>query len=187
MSRDKEVYSFKIVCIGSPAVGKTSLINRFVANSFKEKYIETIGVNILLKELKIDNKTVQLSCWDVAGQTHFGKVRNMYYRGAQGALLVFDLTRPSTYLDVGDFHDDLKAAIGGKDIPMILIGNKKDIKDELKGVDKNLLKEGLEPIETKKGEEMKQLIGALRFIETSAKSGENVEDAFRTLAEALVK
>ncbi|MHC1592122.1 MAG: GTP-binding protein [Candidatus Helarchaeales archaeon] len=183
----EEIYSFKIVCIGSPAVGKTSLINRFVTNSFKEKYIETIGVNILLKELKVDSKTVQLSCWDVAGQTHFGRVRNMYYRGAQGALIVFDLTRPSTYLDVGDFHEDLKTALNNKDIPIVLIGNKKDLKDELVKLDKSVLKEGVEPIDTKKGEEMKQLIGAIKYIETSAKSGENVEEAFKTLAEALAK
>lgn len=176
--------------MGSPGVGKTSLINRFVTNRFQEKYIETIGVNILLKELVLkeqQNKKISLSCWDVAGQTQFGRVRNMYYRGAQGALVVYDSTRPATYLDVGDFVDDLRSVVRGKDIPIILIGNKKDLKDELQGVDKSLLKEGTEPIVTSKGEEMQELIRAVEFYETSAKSGEKVEDAFMKLAEYLIK
>ncbi|MFX0136450.1 MAG: Rab family GTPase [Candidatus Hodarchaeota archaeon] len=180
----EETYNFKIILVGAPAVGKTSLIKKYVEGSFSDSYKETIGVNILIKDLKIGKKNVQLLCWDVAGQEKFGRVRQMYYRGASAALAVYDVTKPSTYLEIPDFVQDLREI---EDVPLILVGNKVDLRKEMEGLSKSLIKEGLAPVSTKKGEEMSEIIKSLAFLETSAKTGEHVEKAFYQIAEILVK
>ncbi|NHI92504.1 MAG: GTP-binding protein [Candidatus Lokiarchaeota archaeon] len=173
-SDEKESFNFKIVLIGNPGVGKTSLINKYVTNQFKEKYIETIGVNIMVKDITdIKGKKVQLSIWDVAGQEKWGRVRSMYYRGSSAALVVFDLTRPDTYLAVPDFVQDYKESIHRDDPVLVLLGNKIDLEQKRK-------------VENEKGKEMKKLINALEYYETSAKTGALVEDAFLKIAEKLV-
>lgn len=180
----EETYNFKIILVGAPAVGKTSLIKKYVENSFSESYKETIGVNILIKDLKVDNKNVQLLCWDVAGQEKFGRVRQMYYRGSSAALVVYDVTKPSTYLKVPDFVQDLRDI---EDVPLILVGNKVDLRNEMKGLSRSLIKDDLAPVSTEKGEEMSKIIKSIAFFETSAKTGEEVEKAFYKIAEKLVK
>ncbi|MHA1380212.1 MAG: Rab family GTPase [Candidatus Helarchaeota archaeon] len=181
----EETYNFKLIMVGSGGVGKTSLIKKYVENTFSESYKETIGVNILIKDLQIDNKRVQLLCWDVAGQEKFGRVRQMYYRGASAAMVVFDLTKPSSYLAVPDFVQDFRNIQG--DVPLILIGNKIDLRSEMEKVPKSLMKDDLAPVPTEKGLEMKELIKAIDYIETSAKTGELVQQAFEKLARKLVK
>lgn len=175
MSSDgKEAFNFKVVLIGNPGVGKTSLINKYVTNQFKEKYIETIGVNIMVKDLSnVNGKKVQLSIWDVAGQEKWGRVRSMYYRGSSAALVVFDLTRADTYLAVPDFVQDYKESIHRDDPVLVLLGNKVDLESKRK-------------VEKEKGTEMKKLINSLDYYETSAKTGTLVEEAFRKIAEKLV-
>ncbi|MFX1451912.1 MAG: Rab family GTPase [Promethearchaeota archaeon] len=181
----EETYNFKLILVGAPGVGKTSLIKKYIENSFQESYKETIGVNILIKDLKVDKKNVQLLCWDVAGQEKFGRVRQMYYRGSSAALVVYDVTKPSTYLEIPDFVQDLRDIT--PNIPLILIGNKVDLRKEMESLSKSLIKEDLSPISTKKGEEMSEIIKSLDFFETSAKTGEEVEKAFYKIAEILVK
>ncbi|MHA1300313.1 MAG: GTP-binding protein [Candidatus Helarchaeota archaeon] len=180
-----ETYNFKLIMVGSGGVGKTSLIKKYVENTFSESYKETIGVNILIKDLKIDNKKVQLLCWDVAGQEKFGRVRQMYYRGASAAMVVYDVTKPSTYLAVPDFVQDFRDIQG--DVPLILIGNKVDLRNEMEGLSKSLLKDDLAPVSREKGLEMHKLIKSIDFIETSAKTGEEVEAAFEKIARELIK
>lgn len=181
----EDLYNFKLIMVGAGGVGKTSLIKKYVENKFSESYKETIGVNILIKDLQIDNKKVQLLCWDVAGQEKFGRVRQMYYRGASAAMVVYDVTKPSTYLQVPDFVQDFREIQGN--VPLFLVGNKIDLRKEIDMVTKSLIKEDLKPISSEKGEEMKKLINAIDFIETSAKTGELVDKAFETIAISLIK
>lgn len=185
---EEETYNFKLVMVGAGGAGKTSLIKQFVENTFSESYKETIGVNILIKDLKIDKKKkVQLLCWDVAGQERFGRVRQMYYRGASAAIIVYDVTKPKTFLAVPDFVQDFREVIQDENVPLILIGNKIDLRNEMEGISTSLLKDDVAPISTEKGLEMSQLISAIDFFETSAKTGEQVEEAFLRIANELIK
>jgi len=173
-----EKYIYKIIIIGDPGVGKTSLINRYVEEKFEAEYKATIGTNILKKELLIDDgkdkKIVDLTLWDIAGQEKWRHYRHIYYRGSQGCFVVYDVTRPITFKNVEEvWVRDLFNYLESRDLPMILISNKNDL-NEVKRVSEN---EGLEC--TRK-------IGALSFVQTSAKTGENVLKAFETMANALL-
>lgn len=164
----------KIALLGDPAVGKTSLINRFTEESFKDDYQPTLGVNIIMKKLKIDDFNVQLAIWDIAGQDKYELTRKLFFEGCSGALLVYDLTRNSTF-----DHIKFKWAIdfsnyARPDGVYVLIGNKGDLKDSI-------------TISSEKGRETAKEITASNFIETSAKSGDNVERAFEGLVSQILK
>ncbi len=95
-TRELREFVFKIVILGDGAVGKTSLINRFVESSFNEDYKPTLGANIVRKDVNLDNTKVRLIMWDLAGQEKYRVVRSMYFQGCEGALLVYDVTRYHT-------------------------------------------------------------------------------------------
>lgn len=122
---------FKIIVVGDIAVGKTSLIKRYVHNIFTENYKSTIGVDFALKVLNIDNKNVRIQLWDIAGQERFGNMTRVYYKEAVGAVVVYDVTRESTLTSATKWKTDIdtKLTIPGSDLPIpcILIGNKIDI------------------------------------------------------------
>ncbi len=173
------IYKYKVLIVGSPAVGKTSLLHRFVEEEFKVDYRATIGAKFLIKEIKIsedkiDNNTAQLSLWDIGGQPRFIDLRTTFYRGANGALIVFDLIRENTFDDVEVWHSEMSGTLN-KDIPFILIGNKSDlIKTEGRKVNIN---------DAKKFAKDRNSI----YIETSAKTGMNVEKAFRELTRIIAE
>ncbi len=161
---------FKLGLLGSSACGKTSLINRYVHHSFEEDYITTLGVNIVVKEVDLEesNTHVKLIFWDIAGQEKYDLSRQMFFQGCVGALLVYDITRPSTLQSIeSKWIPDLKK-YGNEKAPYLLIGNKNDL-DEMRAVS------------TEEGQEFSDKVKALEFIETSAKSGTNVEMAFKNL------
>ena len=122
---------YKVIVIGDPAVGKTSLLSKFATNQFEEKYLPTVGVSILKEpiELREEDATVTLMFWDIAGQPQFYMLHRPYFNGADGMLLVFDTTRSSTFSNVNNWYSSaVKYGLSG--IPRILIGNKIDLIDD---------------------------------------------------------
>ena len=166
---------YKIIVIGDPSVGKTSLLTKFATDKFKAQYIPTVGVNIVKEklELKVDNKeiTVNLMLWDVAGQPQFYMLHKPYFNGADGMLLVFDVTRTSTFSNVKNWRNTT-VKYGLSAIPRLLIGNKIDLKDERK-ISK----------EAHVGHLAEELNAT--YFETSAMTGENVDLIFRNIATAV--
>ncbi len=172
-ARELREFVFKIVIIGDAAVGKTSLINRFVEDKFSEDYRATLGANIVRKDVNLDNARVRLIMWDLAGQEKYRVVRSMYFQGCQGALLVYDVTRYNTLESINNkWLKDYKKHVKKKGA-YILIGNKTDLKDQI-------------AIPTEKGKELATKIKASDFIETSARLGENIEEAFSLLVNQIL-
>jgi small GTP-binding protein len=176
MSKEVKEFVFKIVVLGDAAVGKTSLINMYIEQSFQEDYKPTLGANIIRKDVHVDkiNANVRLIMWDLAGQEKYNVIRSMYFQGCVGALLVYDITRSSTFENINlkwlkDFQKYVK-----KEGTYILIGNKIDLKNE-------------RLVSTAEGEKFAKEIQASDFIETSAKYGENVEKAFENLVHQILK
>ncbi len=164
-------YVFKIVVIGDGAVGKTSLIARFAEKTFKAEYKPTLGTNIIIKELKVGNNYIKLLLWDIAGQSKWRDVRHLYYRGAQGCIVVYDVTRPPSFESVPAWFKDLIKFSG--EIPRILLANKVDLTD----IRKIQKEDGL-----KLAEEMKA-----EYYETSAKDGTQVNEAFEKISELILQ
>lgn len=171
--RELREFVFKIVIIGDAAVGKTSLINQFVESSFSEDYKPTLGANIVRKDVNLDNTKVRLIMWDLAGQEKYRVVRSMYFQGCEGALLVYDVTRYHTLDSINNkWLKDYKKHVKKKGA-YILIGNKTDLKDQV-------------AVPTERGKELATKIKASHFIETSAKLGENIEEAFSLLVTQIL-
>ena len=154
--------SRKVILTGSFGVGKTSLFSRFIHDSFSDRYITTIGVKVDKKSVEVDGEKVSILLWDIAGEVTQDKVPRSYFLGASAIIYVFDLTRPSTYknidIDIKYLQDMLPDAI------IKIVGNKKDL----------LLEEKLQEVQSD--------LAAVSTMLTSAKTGENVENLFQTIA-----
>ncbi|MCK4845683.1 MAG: GTP-binding protein [Candidatus Heimdallarchaeota archaeon] len=173
MSRIQPDYNFKILLLGDAAVGKTSLVQKFVHDKFAESYLMTIGMEPSERFVTLKNGTiVALSIWDLAGQERFRFIRHTFYRGAKAALLVFDLTRDSTLKNVKKWNQEFIDNCG-KETHTLLIGNKNDLQNKIAVSDDECQK-------------MNTKIKGFDFIKTSALTGEQVEDAFTKLAGLLV-
>jgi small GTP-binding protein len=162
------------VCIcGDPNVGKTSLVRRFVTGKYDEKYISTLGTVVSKKSVRAskgkDNVTMML--WDVSGQPEFKRIHASAFKNATGGLAVCDITRPDTTNHLKDWITDFKTH-AGEDVPVTILANKCDLTEE---ANKNLME----------NMEMCKELGASLFL-TSAKTGENVEKAFKDLADRIV-
>lgn len=167
------MFHYKILLIGPGSVGKTSLLNRFVHDSFSTSYNITMGVDFLDKTINFNKSTVTLTIWDVGGQERFKSMRRSYYSGTSGALLIFDLSRADTYKKlINTWYSEL-TTFCKNDVPFLLIGNKVDLIKDIGPV----IKEN----EANEFAESKNSI----YIETSAKTGENVEEAFKELTRKI--
>ena len=127
------LYVFKVIIIGPGAVGKTSLLHRFVKDKFSFRYKLTIGADFLSKVIQSDNETIKLQIWDIGGQDRYKFLRQSFFDGANGALIVFDLSRWHTFEEIDGWLSDLRE-YAGEEIPFAIIGNKADLidkKDEL--------------------------------------------------------
>jgi hypothetical protein len=160
----------KVSMLGAFAVGKTSLVHRFVSGIFSERYVTTVGVRIDKKELVLDGRKVDLILWDLHGEDEFQRIRSSYLRGSAGYLLVVDGTRRDT-LDVAlELHDTTRKLLG--DVPFSILVNKRDLDAQWELAEADL--EGLRA-------------RGWHVVATSAKTGDEVESAFEDLARRLVR
>ncbi len=166
-------YAFKLILGGDGAVGKTSLVHRFVENTFAKDYKSTIGTSIMKKEctFKELESTVRFVIWDLAGQSQFKRVRKSYLANAEAGILVYDVTNRKSYENIENWYNEINEA--SSNISLILVGNKIDLKDNRE-------------VKTTEGNELAEKLG-LSYVETSAKTGENIDDAFKMLALLIVK
>ena len=162
----------KVCLLGDFSVGKTSLSERFVYDRFSGRYLSTIEGKISRKPINI-SKDIMLNMliWDLAGSEEFSGVQSSYLQGAQGAILVCDLTRSETLTSLKKYHEQLEAI--SPDIPIVVVGNKIDLKN-------------MQEITLALLEEQAQHFNTVAVIMTSAKTGQDVEMAFEELAEHLV-
>ena len=172
--------SKKVCLLGDFAVGKTSLVRRFVYDLFDDKYTSTIGVKVSRKTVTVphDDDVVELTVmlWDLAGSQEFDRVRASYLRGSAGAVLVCDLTRPETLDSLHRYVDELRAASPGAQ--MILAANKRDLIEPFPAG-------GLPTLDPEEIEAEASSLDAPYYL-TSAKTGGEVEDLFRHLGRLLV-
>ncbi|GJJ77044.1 Ras-related protein Rab-11A [Entomortierella parvispora] len=166
-SRDEEYdYLFKVVLIGDSGVGKSNLVSRFTRNEFNLESKSTIGVEFTTRSIQVDAKTIKAQIWDTAGQERYRAITSAYYRGAVGALLVYDIAKHQTYENVGRWLKELRDH-ADTNIVIMLVGNKSDLRH-------------LRAVPT---DEAKQFAAenGLSFIETSALDSSNVELSFQRI------
>jgi Ras-related protein Rab-11A len=159
-------YLFKVVLIGDSGVGKSNLLSRFTRNEFNLESKSTIGVEFATRSISVDNKTVKAQIWDTAGQERYRAITSAYYRGAVGALLVYDIAKHATYVNVTRWLKELRDH-ADSNIVIMLVGNKSDLKH-------------LRAVPTEEAKAFSTENG-LSFIETSALDASNVESAFQTI------
>ncbi|RSH76991.1 Ras- protein Rab-4B [Apiotrichum porosum] len=164
-------YLFKLIVIGEAGTGKSCLLYQCIHETFKEHSAHTIGVEFSSRTLRIGDRSVKLQLWDTAGQERFRSVTRSYYRGAAGAILVYDITRRSTFDNLDRWLADARA-LASPHLVLVLVGNKKD-KDEDREV------------EYAEGERFAQENGLL-FVETSSLTGENASTPFLLAARSIL-
>lgn len=166
--------SKKVCLLGDFAVGKTSLVRRFVYNLFDDKYLSTLGVRVSRKEIVLPNQddmvALTLMLWDLAGSEEFSEVRASYLRGSAGAVLVCDLTRPETLDGLAEYARGLRAVAAAA--PIIIAANKDDLREQ-------------HLVSAEQVQAAGRALGAPCFF-TSARLGQNVEDVFRQLGQLLI-
>ena len=170
-------YIFKICICGDFAVGKTSLIKNYIEKTFEAEYKPTLGCDLFKKDIVIEHSSKKFHCrlvfWDIAGQEKYEHIRSLYFKGCRGALFVYDATRLDTYENIDVWMKDFKGNVI-EDTSYILLGNKIDLDNE-------------RVVSEDQGKKLAEKIGAAVFLETSEKTGEKVNDAFRSMVIAILK
>ncbi|KAL9253363.1 Ras-related protein [Drosera capensis] len=165
-------YLFKVVLIGDSGVGKSNLLSRFTRNEFCLESKSTIGVEFATRTLQVEGRTIKAQIWDTAGQERYRAITSAYYRGALGALLVYDVTKPTTFDNVSRWLKELRDHADAN-IVIMLIGNKTDLKH-------------LRAVATEDAQSYAEKEG-LSFIETSALEATNVEEAFQNILSEIYR
>ncbi|KAL1262099.1 ras-related protein Rab-6A-like isoform X2 [Carassius auratus] len=161
---------FKLVFLGEQSVGKTSLITRFMYDSFDNTYQATIGIDFLSKTMYLEDRTVRLQLWDTAGQERFRSLIPSYIRDSTIAVVVYDITNLNSFQQTSKWIDDVRTE-RGSDVIIMLVGNKTDLADKRQ-------------VSVEAAEKKARELGVM-YIETSAKAGYNVKQLFRRVAAAL--
>ena len=167
-------YIFKLIVIGNSGVGKSSILQRYIQKVFKESYSSTIGVDFFMKSINIGDKSIKLQLWDTAGTEKFRSITTGYYRGADAAFVVFDLTSKPSFKNLNEWIESYyKYSNPDVEKNVVLIGNKCDLVEERKVTQ----------------EEIETFIkdNNIIYFETSAKDGKNIDESFYHIAEILMK
>nr|XP_046169790.1 ras-related protein Rab-11A-like [Oncorhynchus gorbuscha] len=167
---DEYDYLFKVVLIGDSGVGKSNLLSRFTRNEFNLESKSTIGVEFATRSIHVEGKTVKAQIWDTAGQERYRAITSAYYRGAVGALLVYDIAKHLTYENAERWLKELQDH-ADSNIVIMLVGNKSDLRH-------------LRAVPTDEAKALAEKHG-LSFLETSALDSSNVELAFQTILTAI--
>jgi len=163
---------FKILLIGDAAVGKSSLMMRYVDNIYSENYMSTIGVDFKIRTLELDNQTLKLQIWDTAGQERFRTITCSYYRGAHGIILAYDVTDRSSFQNVRHWLQEI-GRYAKPGVKVLLVGTKCDL------VEKKV-------VSHEEAKELAEDLGNLPFLETSSKNLVNVDEAFQAMAREIL-
>ena len=165
-------YLFKLIIVGDTNVGKTNIMSKYIKNQFDFNSKSTIGVEFGTKIKTVEKKKIKAQIWDTAGQERYKSITSAYYKGAKGAFVVYDITNKFTFDSVDKWVQDLYS-FGDKDLTLLLVGNKSDLEDK-----RQVNKENIE-------EKAKSF--GLGFIETSAYSGDNIDQAFDIMLKEVYK
>jgi len=162
----------KFVLLGEGCVGKTSVVIRYVQNSFNDKHITTLQASFLTKKLNIAGKRVELAIWDTAGQERFHALGPIYYRDSNGAVLVYDITDEDSFQKVKNWVKELRKMLG-QDIALAIVGNKIDLEKERN-------------VTVAQAEEYAKSVGAVHY-QTSAKLNRGIEELFLDLSKRMLE
>nr|CAB3265351.1 ras-related protein Rab-10-like [Phallusia mammillata] len=158
---------FKLLLIGDSGVGKTCVLFRFSDDAFNTTFISTIGIDFKIKTVELNGKKIKLQIWDTAGQERFHTITTSYYRGANGIMLVYDITNAKSFENISKWLRNIEEH-ASEDVEKMLLGNKCDMEDK-------------RMISKERGEQIAKEHG-IKFYETSAKNNINIETAFFALA-----
>ena len=164
--------TFKILTIGESGVGKTCILRRFVENKFLKNHLATIGIDFKTKTLNINNQEIKLKIWDTAGVERFRNITTQYYKGADGIVLVYDVTEESSYDKIRDWMEQILYNTQRDDIGLVLLGNKCDMEPRTVTEEQG----------NKMAEELK-----ISYFETSALNGQGIKEAFEQLTRDIMK
>lgn len=164
-------YLIKLLLIGDSGVGKSCLLLRFSEDSFTTSFITTIGIDFKIRTVELDGKRIKLQIWDTAGQERFRTITTAYYRGAMGILLVYDVTDETSFNNIRNWMRNIEQH-ASDNVNKILVGNKADMDESKRAVP------------TARGQALADEYG-IKFFETSAKTNQNVEQVFFSIAREI--
>jgi small GTP-binding protein len=165
-------YLFKLLLIGDSGVGKTCVLFRFSEDAFNSTFISTIGIDFKIRTIDLDGKKIKLQIWDTAGQERFRTITTAYYRGAMGIMLVYDITNEKSFDNIRNWIRNIEEHAAA-DVEKMVLGNKCDMNDKRQ-------------VACDRGEGLAREYN-VKFMETSAKTSINVEEAFISLARDIKK